>query len=387
MAGFSAGCSGLPPLGSAVRYGDVNVPKRNLPTYRKWLPAPTEVPDDSEMDESYDVMVYDPPAGGDPTWARQSIARSIVLWHADYVGVHVDDVDLAVAGENMAVPLGDINPAAVAETVEETSYEPSEAIGEYDCYDRDEERVVAVGGDALVFGNGTAARDVVAATVGAAAGDVAGYHQTDSDFTVLSDEAGYRRWAWLVPRAGAGTWGNAEGVRGDTIGWATAFDHDANGVYYVETWLFPTGYEITDSAIKSSLNQRDRALDARAVDVTTGDRTATIEMRLRRDSFREEYGVGSYLVPHVTWRATRDADAQRVSFHHEGGDAVRTARLRVDGPGAEPISDFPDIGERVEAGESVSVPTMAFDEEGAVRLAYVSVDGNRSASLYDYHLR
>lgn len=386
-AGATAGCSGLPPLGTAVRYGDVEVPERNLPTYRKWLPAPSEVPGESEMSERYDVLVYDPPPGDSPAWAKSSIARSIVLWHADYVGVHVDDVDLAVAGENMAVLLGDIDTAVVADTIGQTSYEPTDDIGGYDCYAREDDRVVAVSGDALVFGNGAAAREVVAAVAGTAAGNGTRYHDADSDFAALSDSAGSRRWTWLVPRKGAGTWGNAEGIRGDTVGWATAFDHDNDGVYYVETWLFPPGYELTASAVKSTLNQRDRALDARAVDVTTAGRTATIEMRLREDRFREEYGRSSFLTPHVTWRATHDTEAQQVTFHHEAGDAVQTARLRVDGPGAEPVSVFPDVGERVEAGESLAVSTTAFDDEGDVRLVYVSAEESRSASLYSYTLQ
>jgi len=131
-AGVAAlsGCSGLPPLGSKVKYGTVPAPDARAPTYREWLPAPDAFPDSTDAD-GYDVHAYEPPPADAPAWARGNISRTLAATQSDYVGLHIDDVDIAVAipnlGEsNSAVVLaGDVDRGAVRETVAETSYEPA----------------------------------------------------------------------------------------------------------------------------------------------------------------------------------------------------------------------------------------------------------------------
>ena len=60
VASASAGCSGLPPLGSEVTFGAVDAPEPGETNYRQWLPAPSALPENSIHREGYGVSVARP---------------------------------------------------------------------------------------------------------------------------------------------------------------------------------------------------------------------------------------------------------------------------------------------------------------------------------------
>jgi len=391
LSALSAGCTGLPPLGTQVRYGAVEAPDPDPPTYRDWLPAPSVLPDGGD---SYQPWVHVPPPADAPSWARTSIGRSLVAYQTDYVGLDVDDAAFALTYGDATVLRGPVDRETVREVIPDTPYEPAGTEAGYDVYARpDVERVVAVGPDAVVFGNGPTAREYVRATVDAGRGDVARYYERDADLAALTDSAGTRRWAWLWP-AGVGTSSTKDDLRTDTVGWATAFDHDDSGAYYVQTWVFPPGYDPTVGAVKEShkAEQRVGRADpsaARAVDVTVEGRVAAVEMHLTWDAIEEVAGDHTLVAPHVTWRASVSPDADRLTIHHVAGDPVRTDWLWVEGAGSEtdgPVAATADVGDRLDPGEELVVATADAEPGATVRLVYRVPDGNASTTLFDYDL-
>lgn len=402
----TAGCSGLPPLGTEIRYGSVDVPAAAEPTYRDWLPAPAALPaegkrvdggEDDDTDEaSDDVMVYAPPPADAPTWTRASVARTFLTFRADYVGVDVDDVNVAFAtgwGDDaggVAVLLGEIDPAAVRETIDRTPYEPAETETNYAVYTRpDKNRSVGVLPTGLVFADGPRAREVIATVVAAGRGEAPRLHERDSDFAALTDSAGQHRWAWFWPDGVDSATGHD--IREDTVGWATSFAHESDTAYLVQTWVFPESYDLTAGKVKTALKAESRAglpgaTDASAVDVSVDGRVATIEMQMGRSAFRSTTET-VLVTPFATWRGSYDESADRLTIHHEAGDPVRTDWLRIAGAGnGQTAVDSQSVGDRMEPGESVTVSTAGAESGTTVRLVYEEPDGHKSTALFTYDL-
>ncbi|MDS0259986.1 hypothetical protein NDI56_11335 [Haloarcula sp. S1CR25-12] len=396
-AGVTAltGCSGLPPLGSKVKYGTVQAPDAGAPKYREWLPAPDAFPDTADADGGYDVHAYEPPPEDAPAWTRGSVARTLVATQSDYVGVHVDDVDTAVGisslleSSSAVVLAGDIDRGAVTETIPETSYEPAGTENGYEIYVRpDDDRVMGVSADGLVFGSGPGARDIVATIAAARRGDGERYHEVAADFEALSAGAGSRRWTWLLPgTVRSGDQQATDTVFWDIVGRAYAFSHDDDAVYSVRTWLFPEGDEPTVGEVKTALERRARLRDADAVEVTVEGRVATMELAEPVEQFRGD--TRTLVVPHVSWRVTDDAAAETVEFRHEAGDTVETERLVVKATNSDEVTDFSvdddatdfDVGDTVEPGEVLTVSTADIESGATVRLVYRSADRNATATL------
>lgn len=382
-----AGCSSLPPLGSAVRYGTVDVPEATGPGgYRDWLPAPSAFPGGAEVGDEYNVHVYVPPPTDAPTWARSNISRTLVATWTDHVGVHVDDVDLALSGGDVAVLLGNVDPAAVRDALADTRYERDGSYADVDLYARsDTPRVVGVRRGALVFAGGESGRESLQAAVDAQRGDVPRYQERDGDFAALVESADVRRWGWLVPGdRGAGMGSSDDGIRSDTVGWSTSFDHDDRGVYYVEEWLFPAGYDASVRAVKSALKRRRRAVGSNAVDVGVDGRVATIEMHLPLAWADEQFD--GYLTPHATFGATYEAATDRLTFHHELGDSIRTDYLSIRGDGGDSVTSFDGVGDRLEPGEDLAVSTAEFDSGATLQLVYRKPGGDSMSTLFRYEL-
>ncbi|MBX0303841.1 hypothetical protein [Haloarcula salinisoli] len=380
------GCSGLPPLGSKVRYGTVPAPDARAPTYREWLPAADAFPDSADADGAYNVHAYEPPPADAPAWTRGSVARTRVATQSDYVGLHVDDVDVAVGisnllAESIALVLaGDVDRGAVRETVAETSYEAGDTENGYSVYTRpDADRVLGVSADGLVFASGPSAREIMTTVADARRREVKRYHEVSADFAELSAGAGSRRWTWLMPGTiRSGDQQSTDTVFWDTVGRAYAFSHDDDTAYSVRTWLFPDGYDVTVGEVKTALERRARANEADAVEVSVDGRVATMELSRPLEEYRED--TTTLVVPHVAWRTEYDVAAERLSFHHEAGDTIETDRLVVRAPGIDDRADF-DVGDTLEPGEALTVSTAGVDSGETVQLVYESPDGDATATL------
>lgn len=396
LSSLGSGCTGLPPLGTQVRYGSVDVPEPGPPRYRNWLPEPSAFSGD--VGDGYTLMTYAPPPSDAPAWARGGIARNLVAAWSDYVGVHVDDVDVAFAtdaasgGDGAAVLLGDVDRPVVRQTIPDTPYEPVGSYAGYDVYERpDRDRAVAVGSEAVVFGNGQAPREALRATVDAGRGEATRYHEREENVAALTANVGTRRWGWLWP-GGISSDSITSDLQTDTVGWATAFDHDDAGAYVVQTWVFPEGYDVTEGKVKGDLKGSGAgglpsATEVTAVDVTVDGRVATVAMFMGPDVIREEYGGGAFVVPYVTWETDYDRDAERLTVRHTAGDPVRTDWLTVAaGDRSVPAAESGAVGARLEPGEALSVSTAALESGADVRFVYREPNGDRSAAVYTYEL-
>lgn len=394
LTALGAGCRGLPPLGTRVRYGSVDAPAADDPAYREWLPAPSALPDSGYgRPENYHVGVYAPDDAGDPR-ERASIARSLIAHSAEYAGLHLDDADLAFVGGSVAVLLGDVDPATVRDALADTGYEADGSYAGYDLFVRtDVPRVLGVRDGAVLCASGDRARAELRAVVDARRGDESRYVDGDADFDALTASAGLRQWGLLHPGSD-GAWDGHAGGAGDEaasdgeapVGWATAFDSDDRGVYVVETFVFPAGADVTEERVKRRLDERGRAVESGAVDVERDGRVATVEMHLTREQYRATVSGEPLVAPHVTWGVTHDADAERLTFHHEAGDPVRTDWLSVNGARPEPITSFDGVGNRVEARDDLPVSTAEAGDGATVRLVYRAPDGSASTTLFDYEL-
>lgn len=388
---FGAGCSSLPPLGTEVRFGTVDIPDRTAPAYRDWLPAPSTLPDATDATDGYNVLVHAPPPAGVPDWSRSSLPRTLVVGTTDYVGFHVDEADVVVGTDTSAVLAGDVDRPAVRDALARTAYEPAGTNGDYDVYERpDRDQVVGVGPDAVVFGLGSAARDAMAVTLTASRSESPRYHEDDEDLATLIDGTGMRRWAWLWP-SGIGV-GTPEDLREDTVGWATAFDHRGGTAYFVETWVFPETDDPTAGTIKGSLKQAGPAgaadpTNASAVDVSVDGRVATVAMQFDPDFVQEEFGGAAGPVPYTSWRSTYDAAAERLTVRHEVGDSIPTDRLTIQAPGLTvPAPEAGDVGDRIEPGDELTVSTADLGAGTTVRLVYRDPNGSSTTTLFSEQL-
>ncbi|WP_058993205.1 hypothetical protein [Haloarcula sp. CBA1127] len=396
LASILAGCNGLPPLGTQFKYGSIDVPQAEPPSYREWFPAPSALPDASDASDGYSAIVHVPPPTNAPTWARSSAARRAVVSNMDYVGVDVDDMDitfLQLYGTGMTATLvGDIDPAAVRDTVRETAYERVDTHAGYDLYERgDCPWTVAVGPEAVVFGNGPHARAVVTATVDAGRGDVTRYHERDANVAALTESAGQRRWGRLWLRGIQSITGG--GMLEDTVGWAGWLEHDGKDVYTVETWLFPEEYDVSEQAVKEALKNDYPTMSlpsrrhASAVDVTVEGRVATITLAIKRSYVNETLAQKTSQLPAVAWRATHDPDAEQVTIHHDAGDSVPTDALRVTGDLDPSTIDIGHLGGQMEPGESFTVSTAApeTDDDAGIEVRItIHSDSGWSTTVYKH---
>lgn len=407
ISSLGAGCTALPPLGREVRYGSVDIPDPAAPAYRDWLPAPSAFPDGTSESDGYNAFVHAPPPADAPAWAQASVSRALLVAGTDYVGFHVDDADVAVTSDSWAALVGDVDPAAVRDTLARTPYEPAGTYAGADVYVRsDRDRVVGVGTEAVVFGIAEAeteaeteneadvetnSRRAMQTILDAGRGSVPRYHEADDDVAALTDSAGTRRWAWLWPRAVNQS--TPETIRNDTVGWATAFDHRGGSAYFVETWVFPVGYDPTAGAVRralksTSLASRPNATKDGVVDVTVEGRVATVAIYLAPDVARAELADGKRPVPYVTWDSTVDPAADRLTVHHSAGDPVRTDWLTFDGPELTiPAAAAGDVGDRVEPGDSLSVSTADLESGETLRLVFSNPDGPGSTVLFSHDVQ
>ena len=123
-AAGSAGClSSLPPLGSQIEFGRVDVPDAPFsPDYRKYTPSPTVFGHD--FYHGAPVAIVPSAFADDRVARRNSIGRSIVMSATEYYGRPFEDYEMAVnlgAASVLTGPIQRSNVAAfLADIAEET---------------------------------------------------------------------------------------------------------------------------------------------------------------------------------------------------------------------------------------------------------------------------
>jgi len=400
----TAGCSGLPPLGSRVNFGKVDAPGPGKPVYRKWLPAPTAAGSDTtfgHVEDSQDRPGYmfnysEPPAfEGAPVPLNQ--ARDWNVPALDYFGVGFDNYERLVSvdfGTAVAIE-ADVDPGSVAETVTSSGYGPEGTYRDYDLFSRsDVYRVLAVRGDAMLFATGERADADVRAMADARAGELARFHERNEDRAALTDAAGSRPWLF---------YGFGGFVRGDLtehlVGEATGFDYDEDHVYTYYTYLFDDAAAVDKTAIQNAMRDRirsDESLgpfgpDTLTADVDVDGRVVVVESRHPREEF-----LGSDRttpMPQITWGIDEDVAAGRLTVCQEAGDSVDASvvYLRYSPPDwsqetsatlGEP-RQFVAKYDTIEPGDSVTLDTSDLPDGTELRLVYTFERQSASAFTYE----
>jgi hypothetical protein len=351
-AGFAtatAGCtSALPPLGSAQRFGRIDVPDADPPRYRRWLPAPSAV--DGGDAEGYAYLFRRPDARDYPAPVRFTTPRKRLLSHLDHFGVGYANYDRLLHTPFGTVLAGAFDAAAVGETLAASGYAATGSDGDYDRFARDDVPRRAAVGDGVVVWSSERVHDHprIEALLDARVGRVDRYHDADAGVERITTAVGESRMVEYVPPDDERYWQKCEGFR---------FDGDT--AYHVMTFLYPEGRTPPESEL------RDRAVDGTVLtrevensDFRIDGRLVVVEGRIPSGE-----GIDPAYPPQVTWGYAADADDSTVTLRHEAGDSVPASALGYTFDADVPANwlvlagerPLPTDAETLAAGDAVTV--------------------------------
>ena len=318
FAAATAGCtSALPPLGSAQRFGRIDVPDADPPRYRRWLPAPSAV--DGVDPEGYAYLFRRPDALDYPAPVRYTTPRKWLLSHLDHFGVGYANYDALLHTPFGTVLAGEFDAAAVAETLAASGYTAVGTDGDYDRVARGDVPRRAAVGDGVVVWSSRRVHDHprIEALLDARAGRVDRYHAADAGVERVTTAVGESRMVEYVPPSDERSWQKCEGFR---------FDGDT--AYHVMTFLYPEGRTPPESEL------RDRAVDGTVLtrevehsDFRIDGRLVVVEGRIPPGEGIDPADLDPPYPPQVTWGYARDADGSTVTLRHEAGDSVPASTL------------------------------------------------------------
>jgi hypothetical protein len=323
LAAATAGCaSALPPLGSAQRFGRIDVPDADPPRYRRWLPAPAAV--DGLDAEGYAHLFRRPTALDYPAPVRFTTPRKRLLAALDYVGVGYANYDALLTTPLGTVLAGEFDPPAVATALTRSGYAAAGSRGDFDLFERDDvPRRVAVR-DGTIVRSSERVHDAPAieALIDARAGRIDRYHDADAGVERLTDAVGESRMVEYIPPTDdppdGRYWRKCEGFR---------FDGDT--AYHVMTFLYPEGTEPSESELRERAARR-RTILTREVehsDFRIDGRLVTVEGRIPPGEGIDPADIEPPYPPQVTWGYGHGRDASAVVLRHEAGAPVPTSAL------------------------------------------------------------
>lgn len=377
IAAASAGCvSSLPPLGSQVEIGRVDGPDPlDGPTYRRWVPAPSNYPDPEF--EGAPTVVAPTALEGDPLAAQRSIAYSIILSAADYLGHDFLDNDLAVGiGGTLAVE-GPFDRDEMATFLADTGYDPADTDGEIDFYRRpDGDRTLAIGDGIALQGSGEGSREAVEYLLGVAAGRHDRYHEANEEWATFSDRVG------LSPGVLFG-WGPFAST-GDPDHVALSIRHDEQALYFVGQSRFADADAVPQEQIRDQMREVAGDQPGR-MEFTADGPSVTAELRIARADLVDEDDP-LRMVPNVMWGWETDTDERTITLEHEAGDSFEAqyATIRAGEPTDRQFSDQYDtvvpgdsITVTVPAGEDSINVVLRLGENSTVSLVSTALEGSQ----------
>ncbi|AXG09365.1 hypothetical protein [Haloplanus rubicundus] len=360
-AGFvaaTAGCtSALPPLGSAQRFGRIDVPDADPPRYRRWLPAPSAV--DGVDAEGYAYLFRRPGALDYPAPVRFTTPRKRLLSHLDHFGIGYANYDRLLHTPFGTVLAGEFDAEAVGETLTDSGYAATGSDGDYDRFTRDDVPRRAAVGDGVVVWSSERVHDHprIDALLDARTGRRTRYHDADAGVARLTDTVGESRMVEYVPPSDERYWQKCEGFR---------FDGDT--AYHVMTFLYPEGRTPPESEL------RDRAVDGTVLtrevehsDFRIDGRLVIVEGRIPPGEGIDPVDITPPYPPQITWGYASDTDASAVTVRHEAGDSVPTSALGYTFDADVPDGwlvlaeqrPLPTDGETLAAGDAVTLSLPA----------------------------
>lgn len=371
-----AGCTTtLPPLGQRVRFGRIDFPASGDPTYRRWVPTRSAVPD-----RHADTLVRAALPGMLP---GGSLGRGLFVAPPDYLGTAFEAYDRAVAVAGAYAFEGPTDPETVADALDGTGYDRIGSYEEYDLYDRtDVPRTVAATDGAVLWASGEDRRRSIETVADVGAGRIPRRHATDEDFAAITDAAGAN---------GFNTINGLElglEATADALTTATTHTYRESTGYFRSQYLFETADDVPERRqVRRELRAEETAVRADAADVRVEGRRLVVELR----TGGSEVEAG-WRTPQITWGTEYDSDGGTVELRHEAGDSVDadTVVVTVRNEGADPgLLDSPegrqftDEYDTVGPGDSLSVSV-----DDSTRSVYVTFrpTEQRSSRLFTYEL-
>jgi hypothetical protein len=378
---LGAGCtSAVPPLGSAQRFGRIDVPPASPPTYRRWLPAPSAIGLDGSH---YPFLLRRPTELDYPAPVRFTTPRKRLLAELDYFGAAYANYDRL-----LRTPFGTVfegfDPATATATLTESGYRRDRTYEGGDVFVRSDVRRRAVVTDgALVWASHRVHdRPAVEALVDARDGRLPRYHEACEPFERVTDAVGESRMVEYVPPNDERTWASAEGFR-----------FDGAVAYHVRTFRYPDG----ETPPEAELRRRSKTgtvltREVENTDFRVDGRLVTVEGRIPPGAGVQPSDVDPPYPPQVTWGYDRDDESGTLRLHHEAGESVPTAALilqfdagaDVDGRWTRPAArSLPTERERLAPGDAVTVDVRdtpavtVFDPDGVDDAADPAETGER----------
>jgi hypothetical protein len=346
--GASAGCTNLlPPASRAIRYGDVDVPRRGdpTPTYREWFPAESELPAVAATDDDpYGNWTYVTP--GDLGTAQLGrpfdIGRSVAQASMDYVGYPLAAYDRLVSvGAIGTVAIANVDRDTVERTLSSTNYERVTGYREYDVYDRtDQDRLVAVADDALVHAGGENRRANAQVLADAGAGRVDRRHEVDETFAAYVEHVG-----------AAPTILDAFGIVSGAAASSLRFTFDDSSAYFVHEHVFADGETPSTGDVKRQISGLTRGRRATRAEVTVDDPFVHVALQIDESEYLGGGDHGTYRpLPFVTWGV--DDRTDQITVRHDAGEPVPVDRVEFEP--ADALRESPAPGSRLEPGDELA---------------------------------
>jgi hypothetical protein len=367
VATLTAGCaSGLPPLGTERRFGRVDAPPADPPSYRRWLPAPSAV--DGER-AHYPVLVRRPTALAYPAPVRFTTPRKRLLADLDHFGVGYAGFDRLVHTEFGTVLEGGFEASAVADALVASGYRREGETRGHDAFARDDVARRAVVTDRAVVWSSERvhASPDVAALLDAGEGRVRRYHDASEAVERLGDVIGESRMVEVVPPSAERPWTKCEGFR-----------FDGNTAYHVVAFLYPEGETVPEDRLRRR-SKRGTVLtrEVENSEVSVDGRLVTIEGSVPPSEGVQPSAIDPPYPPQVTWGVEREAG--RVTLRHEAGTPTPASALAfqfgVDAAAAEltlaESRPLPTDADELRPGDAVPIdvgtdPTVEVIDRAAV---------------------
>jgi hypothetical protein len=356
-AGFvaaTAGCtSALPPLGSAQRFGRIDVPDADPPRYREWLPAPGAV---DALDDAHYAFLFRRPGSLDyPAPVRFTTPRKRLLTDLDHFGIGYANYDRLLETDLGTAVEATVDPAAVAETLTDSGYAPAGSHRGFDLFARDDvPRRAAVGDGAVVWSSRRVhATPAVEALIDARGGQIDRYHAVDAGVERVTDAIGECRMVEYLPPSDARDWKKCEGFR-----------FDGRTAYHVMAFLFADTVADPERRIrKRSFGDTVLTREVEHSDLRIDGRLVTVEGRIPPGKGVAPDDISPPYPPQITWGYDRRTDPRALVLRHEAGAPVPVdaLHLRFETDEPDPLYSIPEASplptdtDRLAPGDTVTV--------------------------------
>ncbi|WP_435362133.1 hypothetical protein [Haloarchaeobius sp. DFWS5] len=399
VAGYFGGDTTRSVLGGGEDDG-FTLPETGDPTYRQWLPDPTELPTrDGEPDHRYLFNVLNTtslreheqslPGSGDRLGAG---LRGFSRMGRFHLGLSFDDIDAVttIGMGPITVVEGSYDTDSVRKTLETTGFERRDRYGGYEFYTH-QMGVAALAADAVLTSTDShAPRRNLETVIDAQRGEIPRYHEVNEDFRFLTDTIGSPTLATVWTSDPEADRSGSDGPRG-VAGQGHIISHGDDAAYQSRIVRFQTGETVNRDRVVAAIQRgidhsqysKSRLLGtSQPLQPARPGRLVRFDGEIPYDRYADVFGgPDDELTPVATWRCDLDREAETVTIHHVAGDDVPADRLTVMTNGGPSETQFADEFQTVSAGTSLTVPYNVATAYQQVRVVWESAAGRQTSIL------